>query len=94
MSSAPTPAEIVRDAKWLAQALDPETGLLRVVEMDREAYREASFLDDRLLQTPHSAGVVPWAAIAGPLTGHAGIFQPSACTDLGVVQRSPSRRVV
>jgi hypothetical protein len=67
MSSAPTPAEIVRDAKWLAQALDPETGLLRVVEMDREAYREASFLDDRLLQQPHSAGVVPWDAIAGAI---------------------------
>jgi hypothetical protein len=39
--------------------------------MDREAYREASFLDDRLLQQPHSAGVVPWDAIAGAIPADA-----------------------
>jgi hypothetical protein len=64
MSSAPSAAEIVRDARWLAQALDPASGMLRVVEMDREAYRSASFLDDRMLQTPHFAGIVPWASVA------------------------------
>jgi hypothetical protein len=64
MSSAPSAAEIVRDARWLAQALDPASGMLRVVEMDREAYRSASFLDDRMLQIPHFAGIVPWASVA------------------------------
>jgi aspartate-semialdehyde dehydrogenase len=46
MSSAPTAVEIVRDAGWLAQALDPASGMLRIIRMDPEAYRNASFLDD------------------------------------------------
>ena len=50
MSSVPGPAEIARDARWLAQAMDPSTGQVRLVEMDRDAYRAASFLDDRMLQ--------------------------------------------
>ena len=50
MSSAPTPDEIARDARWLAQELDPAAGMVRLVAMDREAYRAASYLDDRLLQ--------------------------------------------
>jgi hypothetical protein len=64
MSSAPAASEIVRDAGWLAQALDPASGMLRIVQMDREAYRAASFLDDRMLQEPHFAGVVPWDSVA------------------------------
>ena len=64
MSSAPTPEEIVRDARWLVQALDPATGMVRVVKMDEEAYRSASFLDDRMLQASHFAGVVPWESVA------------------------------
>jgi hypothetical protein len=71
MSSAPSASQIVRDAGWLAQALDPATGMLRVVRMDREAYRKASFLDDRLLGEPHSAGVVPWDAVAGAIPADA-----------------------
>jgi hypothetical protein len=67
MSSGPSPEEIARDARWLAQALDPATGMLRLVEMDRERYRSESFLDDRMLQKPHTAGVVPWASIAAAL---------------------------
>jgi hypothetical protein len=63
MSSAPTPEEIARDARWLAQALDPTAGLVRLVAMDREAYREVSFLDDRMLQTPIDAQIVPWPQI-------------------------------
>jgi hypothetical protein len=63
MSSAPTPQEIARDAKWLAQALDPSTGQVRLVAMDRETYRAASFLDDRLLQTPVDAQIVTWPLI-------------------------------
>lgn len=71
MSSAPSAAEIVRDARWLAQALDPASGMLRVVEMDREVYRSASFLDDRMLQAPHFAGVVPWACVAAAIPRNA-----------------------
>jgi hypothetical protein len=71
MSSAPTAEEIARDATWLAQALDPAAGQVRLIAMDREAYRQASFLDDRMLQQPVDAQVVPWsdieAAVAGDL---------------------------
>ncbi len=67
MSSAPTPSEIVSDARWLAQALDPTSGMLRVVEMDADSYRSASFLDDRMLQDQHFAGIVPWASVAEAL---------------------------
>jgi hypothetical protein len=71
MSSAPSAAEIVRDARWLAQALDPATGMMRVVEMDRESYRSASFLDDRMLQQQHFAGIVPWRSVAGAISADA-----------------------
>jgi hypothetical protein len=64
MSSAPSAAEIVRDARWLAQALDANTGMMRVVEMSRDSYRSASFLDDRMLQQEHFAGIVPWMSVA------------------------------
>jgi hypothetical protein len=69
MSSAPTPEEIARDARWLAQALDPTAGMVRLVAMDREAYRAASFLDDRLLQTPVDAQIVPWPQIEEAMSG-------------------------
>ena len=64
MSSAPTADDIARDARWLAQALDAKAGLVRLVEMDREAYRSASFLDDRMLQHPVKAQVLPWPQVA------------------------------
>lgn len=62
MSSAPPlPAEdIARDATWLAQALDPASGNVRLIAMNRDSYRAASFLDDRMLQQPVNAQVVPW----------------------------------
>src|SRR5947209_9492104 len=60
MSSAPTADEIARDATWLAQALDPSSGMVRLIAMDRESYRAASFLDDRLMQRPVDAQTVPW----------------------------------
>ena len=63
MSSAPTPDEIARDATWLAQALDPSAGVVRLIAMDRDSYRAASFLDDRMLQQPVDAQVVPWTLI-------------------------------
>jgi hypothetical protein len=69
MSSAPTPEEIARDARWLAQALDPSAGMVRLIAMDREAYRMASFLDDRLLQAPVDAQIVPWPQIEQAMEG-------------------------
>lgn len=69
MSSAPTADEIASDARWLAQALDPSAGMVRLVAMDFEAYRAASFLDDRLLQQPVDAQLVPWPRIEEALAG-------------------------
>src|SRR5690349_17441326 len=63
MSSAPTAEAIASDATWLAQALDPAEGAARLVAMDRDSYRAASFLDDRFLQGPVDAQIVPWTLI-------------------------------
>jgi len=63
MSSAPTPQEIAKDARWLVQALDPAAGNVRLIAMDRDSYRGASFLDDRMFQQPVDAQVVPWPLI-------------------------------
>lgn len=63
MSSAPGPDEIARDAGWLAQALDPSAGVARLVAMDQQSYRQASFLDDRLMQQAIDAQLVPWPQI-------------------------------
>ncbi|HET8535032.1 MAG TPA: hypothetical protein VFL74_05730, partial [Sphingomicrobium sp.] len=71
MSSAPSAAEIVRDARWLAQAFDANTGMMRVVEMSRDSYRSASFLDDRMLQEQHFAGIVPWKSVADAIPADA-----------------------
>ena len=69
MSSAPTADEIARDATWLAQALDPAAGLVRLIAMDRDSYRAASFLDDRMMQTPVDAQIVPWTLIEEAVSG-------------------------
>ena len=63
MSGIPTSDEIARDARWLMQAVGTETGLVRIVEMDREAYRQASFLDDRMFQIERNRMPVPWDVI-------------------------------
>ena len=68
MSSAPTTDDIARDATWLVQALDPSQGAARLVAMDADSYRAASFLDDRLLQTPVDAQIVPWTDIEAAVT--------------------------
>jgi hypothetical protein len=72
MSSAqPSPLaadEIARDATWLAQALDPAQGIVRLIAMDRESYRAASFLDDRMLQAPVDSQLVPWTEIETAVT--------------------------
>jgi hypothetical protein len=69
MSSAPSPEEIARDATWLAQALDPTQGVVRLIAMDRESYRLAGFLDDRMLQAPLDAQVVPWPDVENAMSG-------------------------
>jgi hypothetical protein len=75
MSSAPTPEEIAVDARWLAQALDPAAGQVRLVAMDRDSYRAASFLDDRIMQEPVDTQIVAWPdveeAVAGDLRSDA-----------------------
>ena len=53
------PEEIARDAHWLAQAMDPAADVVRLIAMDRDAYRQASFLDDRMLQRPLTTQLVP-----------------------------------
>src|SRR4051794_11260447 len=63
------PEEVTRDARWLAQALDLAAGQVRLVAMDREAYRAVSFLDDRMLQGPHDAQIVPWPPIEQAMAG-------------------------
>ena len=64
MSSAPSAEEIARDATWLPQALDAEKGLVRLVRMDAAAYRDASFLDDRMFTQERDSHVVPWTGVA------------------------------
>ena len=61
MSSTPTPEEIARDATWLVQALDPASAMVRLIAMNRDSYRAASFLDDRIMQQPVDARIIPWA---------------------------------
>jgi hypothetical protein len=68
MSSAPTPEEIARDARWLAQALDPSTGNIRLIAMNRESYRAASFLDDRMLQQPVDPQIMSWMDVDSALS--------------------------
>ena len=69
MSSAPTADDIAKDATWLAQALDPSAGMVRLIAMSQDAYRAASFLDDRMLQQPVDAHIVPWPEIETAMTG-------------------------
>ena len=69
MSSVPSADEIARDATWCAQALDPAAGVARLVAMDREAYRAASFLDDRMLQQAVDSRLVAWAEIEAAMAG-------------------------
>lgn len=68
MSSAPTADAIAGDATWLAQALDPAEGVIRLIAMDSESYRAASFLDDRLLQATVDAQIVSWTLIEKAVT--------------------------
>ena len=71
MSSAPTAEEIARDATWLVQALDPAAKMVRLIAMTRESYRSASFLDDRMMQQPVKAHIVPWSAVQNAIQPNA-----------------------
>ncbi|MFP5329475.1 MAG: hypothetical protein ACLGHC_04990, partial [Alphaproteobacteria bacterium] len=64
-SAAPSPEEIAQDATWLVQGLDTPNGVCRLVRMDREAYRAASFLDDRMLGRPLDSRIVEWQTVRG-----------------------------
>jgi hypothetical protein len=68
MSSAPTPEDIAQSATWLAQALDPTAGLVRLVAMNRDSYRSASFLDDRLMQQPVEAHLIGWPELEAAMS--------------------------
>ena len=64
MSSAPTPQQIWQDARWLAQAVDPNAGLIRFVELSAADYARESFLDDRLMQQQRNAHLLKWGEVA------------------------------
>ena len=59
MSRLPLPDRWTDDAGWLAQAIDPNSRLIRLVRMDEAAYRSASFLDDRMLQAGIESRLCP-----------------------------------
>jgi hypothetical protein len=67
MSSTPTADEIWEDARWLVQAVDPRAGLARLVEMIPAAYRDASFLDDRMFEQPRNSHLLQWDDVAGAI---------------------------
>lgn len=51
MTIVDLPEHFTDDARWLVQAIDPQARLCRLIAMDATAYRQASFLDDRMLAT-------------------------------------------
>ena len=57
---SPIPAGIAADPGLLPQALDPVAGLVRIVRMDAAAYREASFLDDRMFSRRYEVILCRW----------------------------------
>ena len=71
MSSAPSASEIASDAGWLVQALDPATGIARLIAMTPDAYRAASFLDDRMLDGAVTTRALPFAEVAAAMPGDA-----------------------
>jgi hypothetical protein len=65
------PSGIAADPTLLTQALDPVAGLVRLVRMDAEAYREASFLDDRMFARQFETILCRWSELVaeiGPST--------------------------
>ncbi|MEA1072651.1 hypothetical protein [Sphingomonas sp. LY160] len=58
MTPLPLPENFAADASWLVQAFDYSAGLARLVRLDVEGYRQASFLDDRMLSATTEARLV------------------------------------
>lgn len=56
-------AEIAADPALLPQALDPLAGHVRLVSLDAKAYRDASFLDDRMFTRPHDLILCRWSEL-------------------------------
>lgn len=71
MSSTPTAQSIASDARWLTQALEPASGLVRLIAMTPEDYRDASFLDDRMLQALTVSETPPFAEVAAAVPADA-----------------------
>jgi hypothetical protein len=65
MTAQPLPPDFAKDARWLVQAVDPLAGLARLVRMDEEAYRQSSFLDDRMLGAKPEARLCALADVLG-----------------------------
>lgn len=51
------------------QALDPRTGAVTLVRLDRSAFDRASFLDERVIAPGAASRSVPWARIAAATEG-------------------------
>jgi hypothetical protein len=49
VNPSPLPDRLGESGDWLVQAIDPQARLARLICMDALAYRDASFLDDRIL---------------------------------------------
>ena len=43
--------------------------MVRLIAMDRDSYRAASFLDDRMLQQPVDAQMLPWPEVEDAVAG-------------------------
>ena len=75
MSFQPLPDRWTDDAGWLAQAIDPQNRLIRLVRMDEAAYRAASFLDDRMMKPGIEARI---CALDEAMTMAAGLSRDDA----------------
>ena len=58
------PSEIFVDARWLAQAHDAGSDLVRFVAMEQSDYRAASFLDDRMFEQWRDVRVLPLPTVS------------------------------
>lgn len=63
----PVPAGIVADPVFLPQALDTITGLVRLVRMNSAAYRDASFLDDRMFVRRYELLLCRWSELTAKM---------------------------
>lgn len=61
------PPNLASNPSWLPQAIDPARRLVRLVRMDEQSYRAASFLDDRLFLQPVDSLLCNWDDIAGAI---------------------------